>query len=54
MASGVPVVATDVADNSFIIEEGVTGHIVPVGDIALPAARVCALLSQPAERAAME
>jgi glycosyltransferase involved in cell wall biosynthesis len=53
MASGVPVVATDVADNSFIIQEGATGHIVPVGDIALPAARVCALLRNPAGRSAM-
>lgn len=53
MASGVPVVATDVSDNRFIIEEGVTGHIVPVGDVAQPSACVSALLRNPNGRRAM-
>jgi glycosyltransferase involved in cell wall biosynthesis len=53
MASGVPVVATDVSDNRFIIEEGMTGHIVPVGEVALPAARVSALIRNPEGRRTM-
>lgn len=53
MASGRPVVATNVSDNALIIQEGITGYTVPVGEIALPAARVCALLRNPAERVAM-
>ena len=33
MACGVPVVASDVADNSIIVKNSVTGFIVPFGDI---------------------
>lgn len=32
MASGVPVIATDVSDNSYVIPDGIAGYIVPLDD----------------------
>lgn len=32
LACGLPVISTPVGDNSWFIEEGVNGHLVPVGD----------------------
>ena len=52
MASGVPVVATDVADNALILDEASGGGVVPLdADYAL-AERVWSLLDDPASRAA--
>lgn len=34
MALGVPVIATDIGGNCELVENGVTGHLVPVGDHA--------------------
>ena len=40
MASGVPVVATDVADNALVVPDGQAGFIVPLGDHMLMADRL--------------
>ncbi len=40
LASGVPVVATDVADNALVVPDGQAGFIVPLGDAALMAGRL--------------
>ncbi|HEU5322824.1 MAG TPA: glycosyltransferase, partial [Methylomirabilota bacterium] len=53
MAAGRPVVATDVNGASEAVREGVTGHLVPPGDVGALADRVVALLRDPARRAAM-
>jgi glycosyltransferase involved in cell wall biosynthesis len=48
MASGVPVVATDVADNALILDTTSGGAVVPLDDDAALAERVCRLLLDPA------
>jgi len=48
MASGVPVLATDVADNALILDETSGGGVVPRGDDRVLADRVCSLLNDPA------
>lgn len=48
MASGVPVVATDVADNALLLDHFSGGGVVPLNDDAAMADRVCHLLSDPA------
>ncbi len=53
MACGVPVIASDIADNAFIIRDGETGHIVPAGADGLAAERVTALLQDPGRLRAM-
>jgi glycosyltransferase involved in cell wall biosynthesis len=47
MAAGLPVVATDVGGNAELIEEGVTGFLVPAGDAEAVARRVGELLEDP-------
>lgn len=44
MACGVPIVATDVADNSLIAPDGKVGFIVPLDDHAILAERIVRLL----------
>jgi glycosyltransferase involved in cell wall biosynthesis len=44
MACGVPVVATDVADNACIVPDGQVGYVVPLGDAAAMADRILRLL----------
>ncbi len=44
MACGVPVVASDVSDNAYIIRDGRTGFIVPLNDEEALAERVCKIL----------
>lgn len=44
MACGVPPVATDVADNAFVVRDGETGFVTRVGDVEAQAARVCRLI----------
>lgn len=44
MACGVPVVASDVSDNAYIVPDGRAGRIVPIGDPKFLADRVCELL----------
>jgi glycosyltransferase involved in cell wall biosynthesis len=50
LASGVPVVATDVADNRLLLPEGEVGHVVPLGDAGALAARLLDLLADDAGR----
>ena len=45
MASGVPVVATQIAGISELVEEGISGYLVPPGDQQLLADRISNLLS---------
>lgn len=44
MAAGVPVIATDVADNAKLVPNGQTGYVVEVGDVETLANRVLLLL----------
>jgi glycosyltransferase involved in cell wall biosynthesis len=53
MAAGRPVVATNVNGAPEAVRDGVTGYLVPPGDIAGLADRVIALLRDPATREAM-
>lgn len=53
MSTGVPVIATDVADNRLIIREGVSGYVVPPDDAGAMAAQVVALLSDEDRRRAL-
>jgi glycosyltransferase involved in cell wall biosynthesis len=48
MASGVPVIATDVADNALILDETSGGDVVALDDDAAMADRVCCLLGDAA------
>lgn len=47
MASGLPVVATDAGGNAEVVEHGMTGYLVPVGDSAQMAAAVGRLWREP-------
>ena len=48
MASGTPVVATDVGGLPEVVEDGVTGFLAPVGDVEAMAAKSLELLRDPA------
>ncbi len=48
MAAGVPVVATTAGGNPEIVEDGVTGLLVPPADAAALASAICRLLETPA------
>jgi glycosyltransferase involved in cell wall biosynthesis len=49
MASGLPVVATRVGGNPFLVEDGATGFLVPPGDPGALAESVVRLVEQPDE-----
>lgn len=53
MASGRPVIASRVAGISELVEDGVSGHVVPPGDAVALAERIAALLDDPELRARM-
>ena len=53
MACEVPVVATDVADNAFVVPDGRAGFVVAYDDDAAMAERVSHLLARPEERREM-
>jgi glycosyltransferase involved in cell wall biosynthesis len=53
MAVGVPVVATRVGGIPYLVDEGVTGHLVDVGDVASLGERVSALLADGERRDAV-
>jgi glycosyltransferase involved in cell wall biosynthesis len=53
MASGVPVVATNVSDNADVIPDGKAGFLVPLVDEAVLAERICLLLGDEKLRASM-
>jgi glycosyltransferase involved in cell wall biosynthesis len=44
MASGVPVIATDVSDNHYVIPDGVAGYIVPLGNPEILAQKIIKLV----------
>lgn len=50
MACGVPVVASEIADNALIIQRGETGQLFPVGDVDQLTNLVNGLLADPMER----
>lgn len=52
MASGRPVVATAVGGNPELVQDGVTGYLVPSGDSHAMAQRILTLLDDPAQAAA--
>jgi glycosyltransferase involved in cell wall biosynthesis len=47
MASGVPVVASDVGGLPEVVESGVTGFLSPVGDVEAMAGACLRILSEP-------
>jgi len=53
MASGLPVVVTDVGGNSEIVVEGENGYLTPPRDPAALAGKILLLLREPEKRAAM-
>jgi glycosyltransferase involved in cell wall biosynthesis len=53
MACGVPVVATSVCDNPYIVRDGEVGYLVAVGDEGQMANRITQLLGNPALRQEM-
>lgn len=53
MAAGVPVVATAVGGTPEVVANGVTGHLVPAGDIVAISSRVQELLASEARRQKM-
>jgi glycosyltransferase involved in cell wall biosynthesis len=50
MAAGLPIVATDVGDNGVLIEQGLSGHVVPLGDRSGLVAALTALVDSPERR----
>lgn len=53
MASGLPVIATAVGGNADLVEDGVTGQIVPAGDVPALAQALCRFAQdEPARRTA--
>ncbi len=53
MACGVPVVATNVSDNAYVVKDGVTGFLVELGDVEGMAGRIQVLLGNEALRQEM-
>ena len=53
MACGIPVVATNVCDNSYIVPDGQVGYVVPLGDEAALACRITRLLADAPTRRQM-
>jgi glycosyltransferase involved in cell wall biosynthesis len=53
MACGVPVIATDVSDNRYIVPDGQVGRLVPLGDAATMAKAICSLLEDDELRIAL-
>ena len=52
MASGLPVIAADATGNACLVEDGVTGKLIPPGDAARFADAIQALIADPGARAA--
>jgi N-acetyl-alpha-D-glucosaminyl L-malate synthase BshA len=54
MACGVPVIATRVGGLPEVVEDGVSGYLTPVGDVAAMSERAIELLQDPARHQAMQ
>lgn len=53
MRAGVPVVLTDVVGSRDVVEDGVSGYLVPIGDATAAAKAVLGLIDSPQHRSAM-
>lgn len=53
MAAGIPVIATRIAGIPELVEDGISGHLVPPGDCATLASAILAVLSDPTQKSAM-
>jgi sugar transferase (PEP-CTERM/EpsH1 system associated) len=53
MATGLPVVATDVGGNAELVQDGATGCMVPPSDVDALAASLTAMANDPAQAAAL-
>ena len=53
MASGIPIVATNVSDNAYVVNEGETGFLVEVDDVDAMAERLKTLLNDGTRRREM-
>jgi glycosyltransferase involved in cell wall biosynthesis len=53
MAAGVPVVATKVGGVPYLVDDGVTGHVVEVGDVEALGERIAAILGDPETQASL-
>lgn len=53
MACGVPVIATDVSDNRFIIKDGETGYVVPINNPEILSKYIFNLLQDEPKRRGM-
>jgi glycosyltransferase involved in cell wall biosynthesis len=53
MAAGVPVVATQVGGVRYLVDEGVTGHVIEPGDVVALASRITGILGDPERGAAL-
>jgi glycosyltransferase involved in cell wall biosynthesis len=51
--TGVPIVTYDYDFHAEIVEDGITGYLAPLRDVAALADRVCRLLEDPAAATAM-
>lgn len=49
MACGLPVLATDVGGNASLVDRGLSGELVPTGDVEVMARRIAALAGSPDE-----
>jgi len=54
MACGIPVIATNVCDNEYIVREGETGHLIEVSDEETMANRIISLLNNASLRQEMK
>jgi glycosyltransferase involved in cell wall biosynthesis len=52
-ASAVPVIATNIGGSKEIIEDGITGYLIPPGDENTLAQKICMLLNDPVKRIQM-
>lgn len=53
LAVGIPVVTTRAGGAGYVVEDGRTGRVVPVGDAEALAAAICQVLGDPAMYATM-
>ncbi|MGF2685360.1 glycosyltransferase [Marinobacter sp. DUT-3] len=53
MRCGKPVICTDTGGNPEIVQDGVNGYLIPVGDVSALVRRICDLVEHPERRIAM-